>query len=105
MISQRNWRMIGIVCLVLALLLIIGSPRVTRTSVAVATLVLYWGAFSILIIAALYIALLDIRYTRMQYKMHERELFQETFMTEEFKKAVQKAVAEKDRENRNAKPS
>ncbi len=50
----------------------------------------YWGLFLVSLLVALYMALLDLRYTRMQYSLGEKELFEDTLGSEEFRTALRK---------------
>ncbi|MBL7644575.1 MAG: hypothetical protein JNK74_00155 [Candidatus Hydrogenedentes bacterium] len=58
----------------------------------------YWGLFLVSLLVALYMALLDLRYIRMQYSLGEKELFEDTLGSEEFRAALRKA------QNRPAPP-
>lgn len=51
----------------------------------------YWGLFLLSLLVALYMALLDLRYIRMQYSLGEKELFEETLGSEEFRTALRGA--------------
>jgi len=77
------------------------SFNLARSDISLWVLTGYWGLFLLFLVAALYIAFLDLRYTRMRYKMTERELFRDTFMTDEFKQAIRDALSEQERERRN----
>ena len=44
--------------------------------------VLYWGIFSVTILVSLYLALLDIRYIRLNYALEKQKLFQKTMSDE-----------------------
>lgn len=48
----------------------------------------YWSVFLLFLLLAVYVALLDLRYTRMQYSHGERELFEDTLGSEEFRTAL-----------------
>ena len=64
-------------------------------------LVLYWGAFLLLLAATFYTVLLDIRYIKLQYSLGKRELFRETLGDETFRKALiegQKRQEDRDSE-------
>ena len=50
----------------------------------------YWGLFLVALLVALYMALLDLRYIRMQYSLGEKELFEDTLGSEEFRAALRK---------------
>lgn len=51
----------------------------------------YWGLFLVSLLVALYMALLDLRYIRMQYTLGEKELFEDTLGSEEFRTALRQA--------------
>ena len=51
----------------------------------------YWGLFLVALLVALYMALLDLRYIRMQYSLGEKELFEDTLGSEEFRTALRQA--------------
>ena len=54
-------------------------------------LMVYWGVFVLLIVTAIYMALIDIRYIRMEYKMGERALFEDTLGEESFREELRQA--------------
>ena len=56
----------------------------------------YWGLFSFLLFLSLYMALLDYRYIRLQYRLAEREAFKSTLGSHEFRGALQEAHDEKN---------
>lgn len=51
----------------------------------------YWSLFLLLLIAAMYIVIIDLRYIRLQYKLEQREVYQSTLADEEFRKALRAA--------------
>lgn len=95
MTIRCKWRTAGLLCLAGSLLLALYSGRVVRVDASLPVLVLYWSAFIVLLMAALWMALLDVRYTRVEFKVRERELFQQTFLSEEFRQMLKNA-REKD---------
>lgn len=54
-------------------------------------LVIYWGVFSLLLLVALYMALLDIRYNLLQFRLGERDLFENTLGDESFRRDIRDA--------------
>jgi hypothetical protein len=50
--------------------------------------VLFWMLFSGLILASVYVAVLDMRYVRLQFMLEKRELMKETWENEEFRKML-----------------
>jgi len=78
---QLVWRIAGVVCLVGCLLMVFMSGTILHPGMSRIMVAGYWFVFVLLMMAALYSALLDLRFTRMEFKMRERALFQETFIT------------------------
>jgi hypothetical protein len=71
--------------------------------------VAYWGVFLVLIIVSVFIAILDIRYIRLQYALGQRELFRQTLGDAEFRQAIiaaqrKKADASQQPESRDKQP-
>jgi len=52
---------------------------------------IYWGVFFLFLLMALYMALLDLRYIWLQFKLGERALYNETLGEEAFRKEIGKA--------------
>ncbi len=50
----------------------------------------YWGCFFLALLVTLYMVLLDFRYIRLMYLHGERQLFEETLGSEDFRKALLK---------------
>ena len=97
MVSQQRWRIAGGACLVICIIMAIASLDLAKPDISVWVLVGYWGIFVLLLVAAIYIAVLDFRYTRVQYKVNERDIFRDTFMTPEFRQAIQDARKEEEK--------
>ena len=88
---QAKWRLAGGAFLLAGLLMVLLSGIVLRPGMGWLMLTAYWVVFVLLLMAALYIAMLDLRFTRLEFKMREREIFHETFMSEEFRQALNDA--------------
>ena len=56
----------------------------------------YWLIFGICIFVTLYIAVLDIRYLRMQFAMEKRALTKQSWESPEFRKILKTAQGDKD---------
>ncbi len=97
LVSQRNLRIIGGICLLVALIMAAYGPAMLRQTGHWILPLVYWAVFIVVLLAALYIALLDIRFTRLRYKLEERELFHDVFMTKEFKQAVEDTQTERSK--------
>jgi hypothetical protein len=54
----------------------------------------YWGVFLVALLTALYMALIDLRYIRLQYHLGERELFEETLGDEELRSSLRRHYPE-----------
>jgi hypothetical protein len=64
------------------------------TSLAPVYQIVYWCVFLLLLLLALYMALLDLRYIRMLYSEGEKDLFEDTLGSEEFRRALRDAHAQ-----------
>jgi len=76
-------------------LLAIYGPETLRSQWPLPALLAYWGFFLALILAALFAALLDLYYIRLQYRIGQREIFRATIGSEEFRRAL-RARRQKD---------
>lgn len=94
-LTQRHWRTAGTLSLVAACAIAGAGIRWQALRVALRTspwyFVGYWGLFFLLIAVAVYLALLDLRYIRLQYAAAQRRLIQETFEDQEFRNALKQA--------------
>jgi hypothetical protein len=52
--------------------------------------VAYWGIFFLSLLVTLYMVLLDLRYIRLMYVREEKDLFEDTLGSEEFRQALLK---------------
>jgi nitrate/nitrite transporter NarK len=98
MIEQSQWRKWGMVCLgVSSAMAVFSIPseilrhtiykvlapfndkvEVPSDAASWWLIVPYWLVFSAVIVVALYLAFLDIRYIRLQFAVEKRKLFEET---------------------------
>lgn len=93
-LNQRTWRTIGLVSISLAAAMAwYGGGEVTATTSRLYLLV-YWAVFLLLFLVALYMALLDLKYIRLQYVTGQRDLYLNTVGDEAFRKALMQAQAE-----------
>lgn len=105
-LTQRGWRTAGAVSLVAACVLAFAGMQWQALRFALRESVWYflgyWGCFFLLIVIAVYLALVDLRYIRLQYAAAQRRLIRETFEDEAFRKALQQASKElHDRDSSN----
>lgn len=94
-----KWRIAGVTCLATCLAMVVLSGSVLHPGMNQILLIGYWIVFTLLMMAALWIAMLDVRLTRLEYKLRERDLFHETFMTEEFRQVIDEAKKESGKRN------
>lgn len=59
-------------------------------------MLIYWGVFLLFLLATLYLALLDIRYVWMEYRMGERELFEDTLGSDDLREALAERRARRE---------
>ena len=91
MISQRTWRITGVVCLAVDALLVWYGVSYLRFNAPVWFLLVYWTIFLVLLIAAFVMAMLDLRYIRLLYALEQRRIFHETIGNPEFHDALRHA--------------
>lgn len=76
----RNlWRLAGILCLTGAFFLVFFSEVFLHREMEARIVMIYWGSLLCFLGGAVYIAMLDMRFTRLLYKKEERDLFFQTF--------------------------
>lgn len=63
----------------------------------------YWGLFAILLLGAVYIAFLDMRYIRLQYRIAERELFRQTLGEDSFRDELRAAYRKAGEDKKGGK--
>lgn len=96
MVNQRGWRTAGVVVLAAAGLMawyaadsgllrdtalrLFGSladKALETPSASLGFVLVYWGIFAVVILVALYLALIDVRYIRLRHALERRELVRE----------------------------
>ena len=70
-----------------------GGTRSGVSNLAPVAQLAYWGVFLLALLVALYMALIDLRYVRVQYSLGEKELFEETLGSEELRTALRERHA------------
>ena len=93
MVTQRQWRIGAALAVVCAAVMAWGGIRWPGLRQSLPLYCLYWGIFAVLLLGAVYTALLDMRYIRARYIAAERRMFKETFEDEAFRAAVREAKA------------
>lgn len=78
--ARTTWRLAGVLCLAGAFLLVLFSETLLTREMNPRLIMIFWGSLLCLLGAAVYIAMLDMRFNRLMYKKQERDLFLQTFM-------------------------
>ena len=63
------------------------EPELEATT-SVPVLVVYWGVFGLLIAVSIFLAIVDLRYIRLQYLVEKREIFGRTVGDETFRRSL-----------------
>lgn len=94
MTLQRKWRLAG--ALALGLSALMAWYGVAHLGFAGSTLILivYWSVFLLCLIVAFLMALLDLRYIRLQHALEQRRIFMETLGSKAFRESLRKAQQE-----------
>lgn len=87
-LSQRKWRAVGAVAIGLCAFMAWHGARSFEPIPSKWYLAIYWGVFLAALIVAMYVVILDIRYIRLMYALGQREIFENTLGSEEFRKAL-----------------
>lgn len=87
-ITQRRWRTAIAVTTIIAGLMAWYGVEPTSLHRPASTLLLYWGAFLLLLFVDFYLVLLDLRYIHLQYVVEKHRLLRETLNDEEFRKTL-----------------
>lgn len=95
-LSQRQWRAAGVVTLAGSAVMAWYGTRSGFAEYGLRVLLIYWGLFALLLLTTLYMALLDIRYTLLQFKLGERELFDKTLGDEAFRRELRGPNRQRD---------
>lgn len=103
MLTQNTWRMIGGVAIFAAALMAWNGAEELDAGHTKVYLLVYWGLFLVLLITAVYMAILDLRYIKLQYLIGQRELFQKTVDDDMFREALAARLKESSAEP--AKPT
>lgn len=101
MLTQRRWRIFGALAIAASATLAYYGVRVEALRQSALYFALYWLVFLVCFIVAVYCALLDIRYIRLQRALAERKLFLDTVGDESFRKALRAAQEKRQAPPRN----
>jgi hypothetical protein len=103
-ITQRRWRILGAVILLTSLIMAVAGPHLEGLKESLFLFTFYWVGCVVLIAAALFIALLDLRYVRVQYRMAEREIFRRTLGEPAFREELRQATEGAEDDGRPEEP-
>jgi len=93
--AQQIWRSAGLVFILGSAGMAWYGANIPWREYSLNFFVIYWGGFMVLFVAAIYCALLDIRYITAQYAAAKREVFRETLGDEDFRRALREAHKKK----------
>ena len=93
MLTQKRWRMVGTASLIGSAGMLMYALRNGAPYGPVPCPIVYWGVFVLLVLAALFTALLDIRYNLVRYTMAKREVFREILGEESFRRSLREGYA------------
>lgn len=94
LLTQTTWRITGLLSLGCAAVLAWNGASAGPGN-PLWWLVVYWGSFVLCLLIAMYCALLDLKYIRLQYFLQERQIFEETLGNPEFREAIVRAQRER----------
>ncbi len=89
---QKRWRIAGGVTVIICAAMAAFGVDMQMLRDSTTLFLVYWGVFTLLFFATLYIVALDMRYIRAQHAIEARDLFQETLGDHEFRDALNEAV-------------
>jgi hypothetical protein len=92
--AQTRWRIAGSITTAACVLMAGYGAQGALPRQSPLYFAIYWAAFFILFFATIVIALLDIRYVRLQYASAKRELFHETIGERSFRESLGTAPQE-----------
>jgi len=95
MLTQRVWRTVGLVAVACCGILAWYGDDTLRSGASPLYLFVYFGLFTLSLLVAIYVVLLDIRHIRLQYLAGQQEIFRNTLGSEEFRRELRKKQAEK----------
>ncbi len=102
-LTQKFWRRAALGCLTAAGVMAWYGGMMMDPKQHWLWLAGYWGVFLFLLLAALYAAVLDLRFIRLHYALGARDIYQETVGDPAFREALRKAL-EEERRNPTAPP-
>ncbi len=88
--NQRIWRTVGAAALAIAGVMAWYGDTLTAGAGEARYVFAYWAALLLFVLLALYMAFIDIRYIRLQYRLEQRDLFTKTLGAEKFRTSLKK---------------
>jgi hypothetical protein len=104
-LTQRVWRIAGAVAIAGSALMAWYGVRLPVLRESPVYFLIYWGIFLVLLLAAVYCALLDIRYIRAEYAVQQRQVFRETLGDEKFRRELRTAQSQSAKEREPQDPT
>jgi len=87
-ITQRRWRTVCSIVLVCAIGMALYGVKAKFFLAQPLFALVYWTIFLLLLVAAFYIVILDVRFIRMQYAIAKREILRETLGDKTFREML-----------------
>jgi len=88
MFKQIHWRIAGGLALFASIVMILIGMGTESLKESPQTFLIYWGLVFFLLVFAIYCALVDFRFIRVQYTVEQRDLFHATLGAEEFRRQI-----------------
>ncbi|MBI2425339.1 MAG: hypothetical protein HYV27_21110 [Candidatus Hydrogenedentes bacterium] len=104
-LNQRTWRSIGSVSLLLSAGMAWWGIDHLPKDLPMVYFGVYWAIDLLALLVACYMALLDMRYLRLQFALEERKLFRDALGDEAIRRAIQEhreAVARQSKDDDRA---
>jgi len=96
MLTQRRWRIGGAILLALSGGMAFLGVRIPYLRESPVAFIAYWVVFLAAFVGAIYCAILDFHYIRVQMALAERELFRQMLGDEALRKALRKGRDERE---------
>jgi hypothetical protein len=86
--TRRQRRVLGTVVLIVVLVMVLLGSLMLNKGIAPPTLLLFWGICFLLLLWSVFLAYLDVRSIKNDFRARKKEIFVATFSSPEFKRKV-----------------
>lgn len=90
MIKQKHWRVAGGVGLAICSAMAVYGAKSEGLRRSPTLFLAYWCIFLVIFLFTIWMAIIDIRYIRMEYALGKKEIFKQTLGEEGFREALRK---------------